>query len=489
MTKNLLKTTPSSFERKALVVFSFIFVTVVLSAWIHAAKLQKMVSTSSAVVNVDVRALIEIERIRNIADSQIANARAYFLLGSSILLDQYYKDKQNLMESLVSFEKQYPISPQPEIVERIGKLQQQQQNIFEQGMEFREKKTESKIVGQFYQSKARAIRAQISETLDEVMHLYNAELDRARARAHQGTVQADVQIREGLLWMIGLVGVLFLGMAFLVIRMLSERGRQIAERNRLYEEATKAVLARDGIIAAISHDLKEPLNAITQVAESVGFAADSGGIKDRVEFIKSSVKDTERLITDIVDQSAADLGNLALRLDQLSLDTVLDEARLVLQPIAKQRDIRLQFDSVNPPVLAFLDRERVMRVLLNLVGNAIKFSPKQSKVVIKVRSDQQFVFISVTDSGPGIPEKQISQIFDHFWQARKTGDQGAGIGLSVVKTIVAAHGGTVKVDSVGYGSTFTFSLPRRRPVGAQLNRSTVSVKQVSRPQAQTDSVF
>jgi signal transduction histidine kinase len=95
---------------------------------------------------------------------------------------------------------------------------------------------------------------------------------------------------------------------------------------------------------------------------------------------------------------------------------------------------------------------------------------------VKARSDQQFVFISVKDSGPGIPERQLPELFDHFWQARKTAEQGSGIGLAIVKTIIEAHGGTVTVEShVGHGSTFTFSLPRRRPAGAHLGRPTTSV--------------
>jgi signal transduction histidine kinase len=113
--------------------------------------------------------------------------------------------------------------------------------------------------------------------------------------------------------------------------------------------------------------------------------------------------------------------------------------------------------------------------LLNIVGNAIKFSPKLSKVIVRVRSDQQFVYISVKDSGPGIPEKQIPHLFDSFWQASKTSDQGAGIGLSVAKSIIEGHGGSVKVEShMGSGTTFTFSLPRRRPAGLQMGRPVVS---------------
>jgi signal transduction histidine kinase len=123
-----------------------------------------------------------------------------------------------------------------------------------------------------------------------------------------------------------------------------------------------------------------------------------------------------------------------------------------------------------------------MRVLVNLIGNAIKYSRKHTKVLVKVKSDAQFVNIAIADTGPGIPAGQVPTLFDNFWQARRTADQGAGIGLAVVKTIIEAHGGTVKVDSnAGQGSTFTFSLPRRRPAGAQLKKPSAStVRKIAR---------
>jgi signal transduction histidine kinase len=135
-----------------------------------------------------------------------------------------------------------------------------------------------------------------------------------------------------------------------------------------------------------------------------------------------------------------------------------------------------------------MDRERVMRVLANLIGNAIKFSPKNSKVIGKARSDQQFVYISVKDSGPGMSEKQISEVFNHFWQARSTAEQGAGVGLAIVKTIVEAHGGTVSAEShVGNGSTFTFSLPRRRPAGAHLAKTVTSTVRSKKPRSEMEA--
>ncbi|HVK59969.1 MAG TPA: ATP-binding protein, partial [Bdellovibrionales bacterium] len=98
---------------------------------------------------------------------------------------------------------------------------------------------------------------------------------------------------------------------------------------------------------------------------------------------------------------------------------------------------------------------------------------------------QQFVNISVADGGPGVPEAQLAGLFDNYWQAKRTADQGAGVGLAVVKTIIDAHGGTIRAESnINGGTTFTFSLSRRRPPGAQIKKPTAStVRRMSRTTA------
>lgn len=485
MEKNITKPVSGSIERKILVILSAIFVCVAISAWFYSVKLRQTIAASSAVVNIDVRAPVEVEKIRNVAESQISNSLTFFLMGSTTLFDEQKKDKQVLADTLANFEKQFSLPKVPEILKRIEALETQQQEIFDQAMEFRSKQTESKIVGQFYRSKTAPIRTNINKALDEIVVLHNAELERARDRAREAAIAPEIMIPRGMAIFTSLMGLLFLGMILLVLRMLSERSRQLSERTRLFEETKKAVQSRDEVIAAISQDFKEPLLAISHTAEGIATTVPSNPFVERAELIKTSAMVIEDRIKDILDQSKSDTGAMTLRLDQLGIDAILDDARLMLQPLAKQRDIRLEFNSVNPPALAFMDRERVLRVLSNLVGNAIKFSPKNSKVVIKVRSDQQYVFVSVKDSGPGIPEKQLPEIFNHFWQARKTADQGPGIGLAIVKTIIEAHGGTVHVEShVGHGSTFTFSLPRRRPVGAHVGRPVAATVRQTRPQSE-----
>lgn len=467
MTNKSTASKNSTFEKRALFTLCILFVTVFISAWVYSFQIRSKIISQATSESVTQQAEVEIERLRNLSESQLNKSLSFFLLGSGTLFDEQKKEKQTFSELLSSFVKQNSLSGIDAIVKRIENLQQQRQEIFDQAMEHRSKQTESKIVGQFYRSKTAPIKNGISKSLDEMIALYKSEHARARAEAKESALEAEKQIPQGMMWFTGAASLLFIGMAFLVVRALFVRGRSLTERDRLYTQATQLNLSRDELTAGIANDLKEPLNDITYAVNNPS--------PDSAEIIKSSVEMIENRVKDILDEAKIASGNLILRLDQMGLDDIMDDTRLMMYPFAKQKDIRLEINEVNPPVLAFIDRERVMRVLANIIGNAIKFSPKLSKVIVRVRSDQQFVYVSVKDSGPGIPEKQIPHLFDRFWQAPQTSDKGSGIGLSVVKSIIEAHGGVVTVEShIGSGTTFTFSLPRRRPAGLQMGRPVVS---------------
>lgn len=457
----------SSFEKRALFVLCFLFAATLASAWFYTHQMrQKILSHASSDFATE-QALVQVEKLRNLSDSQLNKSLNFFLLGSSTLFDEQKKEKQMFSEQLSTFVKENGLPGVPESAKKIEALQQQRQEIFDQAMEHRSKQTESKIVGQFFRSKTAPLRTSLNKAFDELISLHNAQQARQQTLAKDSALEVAAQIPHAMTWLSGALGLLFVFLIALVARALFVQNRYLQERDRLYKESARINLSRDELVAGISNDLKEPLAEITYAVNQMG--------EDSIEVIKSSVELIESRVKDILDEAKAASGNLTLRLDQMGLDDVLDDARLMMYPFAKQRDIRLEFNEVNPPVLAFLDRERVLRVLANLVGNAIKFSPKLSKVIVRVRSDQQFVYVSVKDSGPGIAEKQIPHLFDRFWQASATAHQGAGIGLSVAKSIVEAHGGVLTVEShLGSGTTFTFSLPRRRPAGLQTGRPVVS---------------
>lgn len=490
MSKTNKKSLGLSFELQILIALLVLAAGVLAVAWGAAMKLRQTVADNAAVMNVDPGALIEVEQLRNLAETKIANRRAYFLLGSKSIYDKQKAETEQLTEALSKFEKQRNLPKVTEIVKSIEELQKQEQEIFDQGIEFREKQTESKIVAQFYQSKTVPLVSQINAKFDEIVKLHNAALEENRERARAAGLDAQAQIPKGMTTLTAALSALFLLMGLLVIRMLFVRRSHLRERERLTEEARKAILARDEVISAVASDFREPIQALNEIGDALKTPMSFQEVQDNGDLIKGISTEIQGIIEDISDQKKADMQNLTLRLDQLKVADILEDAQDMMRPLAKKRDITLQFDTLNQSTLAYVDRERVLRVLSNLVGNAIKFSPKHGRVSVKVKCDAQFVNISVLDSGSGIPEGQLAQIFDNFWQAPRTSDQGAGVGLSVVKTIIEAHGGTVTAEKskVGQGTTLTFSLPRRRPVGAQIKKPTSSgVRRMGRPQSPFDN--
>lgn len=477
----LKKILGSSVEGVLLLVLLVLFAGVLGASWKYAINVKSKVSQNVKSMTVDPSALIEVEHLRSLALAEISDSRGYFLLGSKALFDKRQKQKDNLAASLASFEKNYSLDGVSDIIKKIQTLEESESDFFEQGLKFREKATESKIVGQFYQSKTAPIANQLNEHFDQIVKLHDNELANAKTRAAEAGQEAQDLIPRGMRWLTLALAAIFACISLLVLKMIWSRQFYLRERIRLVDEAKKGILARDEVITAVSQDLKDSLNEIRDTAQSLT-ALKNPEVTDKAELIKTTVVEIEGLINDIYDQKKSDLGTLTLRLEQLGVADILDDAQTMLLPLAKKRDVGLQVDSVNESILAFVDRERVMRVLTNLIGNAIKYSRKHTKILVKVRSDQQFVNISIADTGPGIPSNQLPTLFDNFWQARRTADQGAGVGLAVVKTIIEAHGGTVKADSnVGQGSTFTFSLPRRRPVGANLKKPSAStVRKIAR---------
>ena len=458
-------------ERNILFIFSTFFAALMISAWLFSMDLRKTIITKNAAANTNAQALIDAQYLRNLSDQEISDSLTFFLMGSSNLFDNLKKEKLVLSESLSRFQKTYALPQIEEIIKRIDTIRLQHQDFFDQAMAFRAKQTESKIVGQFYRAKTAPLRASINKALDEISTVYNLELEKAQSLAQTAAADTEARIPSAMAWFTVLISGLFLGMLLVVLRLIRQRSLHLSERSRLYEAAKKSALTRDGILSAVTQDLSEPLAAIKDATEALKTAPDVNTFNQGITVIDTTVTLIADRIKDILDETKAETDNLTLRVEQIGLEGILDDVHLMVSPLAKQKDIRLEFNPVNPPVLAFIDRERVIRVLSHLVVNAIKFSPRLSKVIVKVRSDQQFIYVSVKDEGSGIPEKHMARIFDHYWQATKTADQGPGIGLAAVKSIVEAHNGIVTAEShQGHGSTFTFSLPRRRPATALLRK-------------------
>jgi len=252
---------------------------------------------------------------------------------------------------------------------------------------------------------------------------------------------------------------------------IAHRAALSIENARLYRAANHAVQDRDDVLAIVAHDLRNPLNAISMQADLLqrGAARDSEDHAEerRLQAIQRSATRMNRLIQDLVDVARMESGHLAVQQGPVSarqviLDCVEDQKALTR---AASLEVRLEVAADLGEVWA--DRDRLLQVLENLVGNAIKFTPAGGSIVLGARTQGAEALFWVADTGLGIAPEDLPHIFDRFWQGRRQqGRQGAGLGLLIVKGLVEAHGGRVWVESTpGRGSRFSFTIPTAKRSG------------------------
>ncbi|HVH45324.1 MAG TPA: ATP-binding protein [Labilithrix sp.] len=252
--------------------------------------------------------------------------------------------------------------------------------------------------------------------------------------------------------------------------LIEEVGRRAAlaiHNARLYEQAKKATQARDELLAMVSHDLRNPLSVILATISMMSSVADSEDVSraaKQLPRIKRAAETMDHLISDLLDTASIESGTLSVARVRLAVGPVVREVVETMQLQAGRKALHLtsEIPSDLPPVIA--DAGRLEQVLVNLVGNAIKFTQDGGEVVIRAESYTNAIRFSVTDTGPGIPEADIPHLFERFWQSGPTARLGTGLGLAIVKGIVEAHGGSVWAESkVGLGSSFFFTLPSAPP--------------------------
>lgn len=258
---------------------------------------------------------------------------------------------------------------------------------------------------------------------------------------------------------------------------LAIRAALAIDNARLFEQAQRAIRARDDVLGVVAHDLRNPLNSIGLYTQMLKRQAAAGTAPNpaTVQSIASSVQRMDRLIHDLLDVVRLEGGTLSVEPSPQAGRALLEEAYEAMSPLAREVRLSLEADSTLPVVRA--DRQRVLQVFSNLVGNALKFTPPGGEISLGARVEGEDVCFFVRDTGPGIPREALAHLFDRFWQADQRDRRGAGLGLSIVKGLVEAHGGRIWVESeLGRGSTFFFTLPiaHGAPGHAALSRAPTS---------------
>jgi signal transduction histidine kinase len=248
-----------------------------------------------------------------------------------------------------------------------------------------------------------------------------------------------------------------------LLRAFDALGRTAAAESAARALAEQAVTARENLLAVVSHDLRGPLSSIVMsstILERMDLHAQSADrVRKQAQVIHRSAKRMDRLIADLMDLTSIEAGNLAVKQEPHDASAIIDEGVDMLRPLAAEKGLNLE-RTPGSSIQVRCDRDRVLQILSNLVGNAIKFTPEPGSITIAAQVSQGSAVVSVCDTGKGISEADLPRIFDRFWQADRLSRAGVGLGLIIVKGLVEAHGGVIDVKStLGLGTTVSFSLP------------------------------
>ncbi len=240
-----------------------------------------------------------------------------------------------------------------------------------------------------------------------------------------------------------------------------------AENARLYEQAQRAVRTREQILAIVSHDLRNPLATILMTASALAQinvpVERREALPKAVGRIKRAADRMQRLIEDLLDFASVESETLAIKAQEQDPGRLLAETVAGFEAIALEKGLELTAEIAPDLPPAYCDRDRILQVLGNLVGNAIKAASTGARIALRVAVRGEDLLFSVADTGPGIREEDVAHIFDRYWRSPDSHYQGTGLGLAIARGIVSAHGGHIWAESkLGDGATFLFTIPSSR---------------------------
>jgi signal transduction histidine kinase len=242
------------------------------------------------------------------------------------------------------------------------------------------------------------------------------------------------------------------------------------ENARLYDAAQHAVRARDEVLEVVAHDLRNPLSAILLQASRLTRVGGEAEHRSRapVDGIMRAATRMNRLIEDLLDVVRLEAGGLSIDATRVSASRAVSDSVEAHEPLAASASLELRVDVTQDLPDVWADRERLLQIFENLIGNAVKFTPPGGRITVGASERNDDVLFWVADTGTGMADDDLASVFDRFWQARRGERHGAGLGLAIAKGLVEAHGGRMWGESaLGRGTTFFFTIPGASLVGGR----------------------
>lgn len=437
---------PMGFERKI-----FTRLIVVIAAFLPLVALsvftiQKLINDENTIIQLNARQSLLVERLQFFNAAKTMHMPAYILSGDRVHLESFHEFHNFFNKTLAELS---TLERDPQMLVMLKKLKVDSDEEYAKvapGIKLLAQGKSLKDVERYFRDNAAPIAKQVEDMGRQLA-----------VRAENDEKDARRDMRRSIHELIGgLVALAILAVA--LSAWATSLIVKLARQRRIADEQTKRISnARKEMVEVVAHDVKSPIATIQMAVELL---KDGGDPKHGLDMIERSAKAVSQLISDLLDHAKIESGHLVVDVRTCDLGEIVEEVATRFQMLAQAKRIELVLDIPQGKLTLKCDPARLDQAIANLLSNAIKFTPEGGTVSVICKSKGAVAEVIVEDSGPGLTKEQIPHIFDRYWQVKRSGRMGTGLGLNIVKSIMEAHNGNVSVESEpGCGSRFHLSLP------------------------------
>lgn len=444
------------FRRQLLAGYSALFVITVMTGSLGVVALRHTATSEAGLAHQYAEELLQVERLRFQAERIVATMRGFLVVREPDYLDRVKQATTELDARLAELRGARLSPASANDLEAVTRLAHAYADSARDIAN-----EDPPAVARALDHMLKPLRSDLQQHLDSLAQRERASFEDALGHSRRRASSAGVLL--GLIAGIGLAISALLAAA--VMRRLA---RQHAAQSKAADDARHAAVSRQEVLAIVSHDLRGPLGTVLMGSELLSMSLEdpkmSADSRRHLRAIRCAADRMKHLVDQILDADHIDAGKLQLSFAMCDVGALLRTSVDMFAAAAAQAQVTLRADPLDAPLVVRADNERVLQVLGNLIGNALKFTPAGGAISVRARQVAHGVELDVEDNGTGIPAEQLAQLFDRYWQARR-GDAsratGVGLGLYICKKLVEAHRGRIWVDShPGNGSCFHFTLPR-----------------------------
>ena len=442
------------FETKAKAGYAALVLLLATGMGISVWRLSRLADDQVVRLRAQEHQITLVDRLRWNSELIVSNGRGYLLSGEPKVLELVRRAARRFDQHIRELDRAQLGPKGAVLVERIHRSAEQFRRVQHELLEKRSATESPAAVVEQFDRELLPLRSELDENIERLVEHKQQVLDGLYGDMRSEGDRLAVRM-YGLLTLLALAGLVA---AWYFARQLV---RSYHQERAAGEAARNAIAAREALMGMVAHDLRNPLGAITLKATLLRQAPlNPEAVCKHAESIEQIALRMARLIASMLDVATIEAGGFSVERSPCAVDSLLSESRETLGGLAESKQIKFEQSVKQRGLQVLADRERVLQVLSNLLGNAFKFTPPEGRVTLVVERQGSEVCFRVADEGPGIAQEHLAHVFDRFWKHEGQGNKGTGLGLFIAKGIVEAHGGRIWAESLpAGGAMFSFTLP------------------------------